>query len=333
VVESTSHGLAQHRVGEIAYDVAVLTNVTSEHLEFHGTLGAYRAAKRRLFEWLEPRAGEPDKGFGRHAVVNADDPVGDDFADAARSAGARVLTYGAAPSADLRPTAVREEPDGIRLRVATPRWEDEVRLRMAGRFNVHNALAAIGVGEALALDPERIRAGLESVSGVPGRMERVDAGQPFTVVVDYAHTAESLAKVLDNLAPLALAGRGGLIAVFGSAGDRDRTKRPVMGRVAAERCKLVVLTDEDSRSEDPAAILEEIAAGAERVGARRGHDLVLIPDRRTAIAHAVSQATPGDVVLLAGKGHERTIEQAGGAVPWDEAAAARDALGAIGWPA
>jgi UDP-N-acetylmuramoyl-L-alanyl-D-glutamate--2,6-diaminopimelate ligase len=331
IVESTSHGLAQDRVAEIAYDVGVLTNVTSEHLEFHRTLEAYRTAKRRLFEWLAPRAGDPAKGWGHHAVLNADDPVAPDFGAAARDAGARVLTYGADPSADLRPVAVREEASGIRIRVATPRWEDEVRVRLAGRFNVHNALAALGVGEALALDPAGMRAGIASVAGVPGRMERVDLGQPFTVVVDYAHTAESLGKVLDNLAPLAAAGRGGLIAVFGSAGDRDRTKRPVMGRVAAERCRLVVLTDEDARSEDPGAILEEIAAGAERAGARRGHDLLLVADRREAIARALELASPGDVVLLAGKGHERTIERAGGTIAWDEAAVARDALAALGW--
>ena len=331
VVESTSHGLAQDRVGEIAYDVAVLTNITSEHLEFHGTLDAYRAAKRRLFEWLATGPANPDKGFGKHAVLNLDDPAAASFAAAARDAGATIQTYGADPEAELRPLSVREESAGMRIRVRTPRWEDDLVLRLAGRFNVHNALAAIGVGEALGLDPAAMRAGLAAVEGVPGRMQRIDQGQPFGVIVDYAHTAESLGKVLDNLAPLAAARGGGLIAVFGSAGDRDRTKRVVMGRVAAERCKLVVLTDEDSRTEDPDAILEEIAAGAERAGGRRGRTLLLIPDRREAIARALELAAPGDVVVMAGKGHEKTIERAAGTIAWDEAAAARDALATLGW--
>lgn len=160
-----------------------------------------------------------------------------------------------------------------------------------------------------------MRAGLAAVEGVPGRMQRIDQGQPFGVIVDYAHTAESLGKVLDNLAPLAAAGGGGIIAVFGSAGDRDRTKRPVMGRVAAERCKLVVLTDEDGRSEDPDTILDEIAAGAERAGGRRGQRLVLIADRRAAIGRAMELAAPGDVVVLAGN-YEKTIERASGTIAW-----------------
>jgi UDP-N-acetylmuramoyl-L-alanyl-D-glutamate--2,6-diaminopimelate ligase len=162
-------------------------------------------------------------------------------------------------------------------------------------------------------------------------MESVDLGQPFRVLVDYAHSPEALAKALDAVAPLAAAGRGGLIAVFGSAGDRDTAKRPMMGRVAGERCRLVVVTDEDPRSEDRNAILEAIAEGAEHAGRVRGHDLLLIADRAAAIAEAIDQARAGDVVLLAGKGHERTIEMADGAIAWDEAGAARDALRALGF--
>jgi UDP-N-acetylmuramoyl-L-alanyl-D-glutamate--2,6-diaminopimelate ligase len=155
-------------------------------------------------------------------------------------------------------------------------------------------------------------------------MQRLDEGQDFSVVVDYAHTAESLAKVLDELAPTDP--RGGLIVVFGSAGDRDPTKRAPMGRAAAERCRLVIVTDEDPRSEDRQAILEGIAAGAESAGLRRGQELLLIPDREAAIGEAMRRARPGDAVLLAGKGHERTIETASGEQPWDEAAVARAAL-------
>ncbi len=333
VVESTSHGLAQDRVAEVAYDVGVLTNVTSEHLEFHGTRDAYIAAKRRLFEWLASGPANPEKGHGKHAVVNLDDPVAGAFGAAARAAGATVHGYGAGPTADIRTLSLREDATGMRLRVRTPRWEDDLALRLAGRFNAHNALAAIGVGEALRLDPAAMRAGIGAVESVPGRMQRIDRGQPFGVIVDYAHTADSLAKVLDNLAPAAAADGGGLVAVFGSAGDRDRTKRPEMGRVAAERCRLVVLTDEDGRSEDPEAILEEIAEGAEQGGGIRGRSLLLIADRRAAIEQAMARARPGDVVLLAGKGHEQTIERASGTLAWDEATVAREVLAGLGWTA
>jgi UDP-N-acetylmuramoyl-L-alanyl-D-glutamate--2,6-diaminopimelate ligase len=327
VVESTSHGLAQDRVAEVAYDVAVHTNVTHEHLEFHRTPEAYRAAKRRLFERLAVGPANPDKGFGKHAVVNLDDPHAGIFVEAAAEAGATLHGYGADPggTATIRVVSIRER-DGLDLTIRTPRWEDRVHVRLAGRFNVHNTLAAIGVGEALELDPGAMRAGLEALERVPGRMEAVDLGQPFTVLVDYAHTPDALAKALDALAPLAAAGDGRLICVFGSAGDRDVAKRPMMGRVAGERCRLVVVTDEDPRSEDRMSILEQIAAGAERAGRKRGRDLLLIPDRATAIHEAIAEARPGDVVVLAGKGHERSIETADGPVPWDEAGAARAAI-------
>ena len=333
VVESTSHGLAQERVGEVAYDVGVFTNVTHEHLEFHGTEVAYRAAKRRLFERLAVGPANPDKGHGKHAVINLDDAWAAEYVAAAEAAGAQLHGYGTDPAgaAVIRATAVREAASGLLVRVETPRWRDEVQLHLAGRFNAHNLLAAVGVGEALELDPAAMRAGLAGLARVPGRMELVDAGQPFRVVVDYAHTPDALAAVLDDLAPLAASSGGGLVVVFGSAGDRDVGKRQMMGRVAGDRCRLVVVTDEDPRSEDRLAILEAIADGAERAGRVRGRDLLLIADRAEAIAAAVERAGPGDVVLLAGKGHEATIEMAAGALPWDESAAARDALRAQGY--
>jgi UDP-N-acetylmuramoyl-L-alanyl-D-glutamate--2,6-diaminopimelate ligase len=334
VLEATSHGLAQERVAEVAWDVAVFTNVTHEHLEFHRTVEAYRAAKRRLFERLEAGPANPEKGLGKHAVINRDDPWADLYLEAAREAGARIVRYGAGDvDAEVRATGVRESAGVLAIRVRTPRWEHEISIRLAGRFNVHNALAAVGVGEALALDPAGVRRGLESLERVPGRMELVDAGQPFRVVVDYAHTPDALAKALDDLAPLAASGGGGLIAVFGSAGDRDVEKRAMMGRVAGRRCRLVVVTDEDPRSEDREAILDRIASGAEQEGRVRDRDLLLIADRACAIAAAIEAARPGDVVLLAGKGHERTIEMADGPVAWDEAGAAREALGALGYAA
>jgi UDP-N-acetylmuramoyl-L-alanyl-D-glutamate--2,6-diaminopimelate ligase len=331
IVESTSHGLAQDRVAEVAYDVGVLTNVSHEHLEFHRTHEAYRAAKRRLFERLAITERNPDKGWAKAGVVNRDDRWWEEYAAATREAGARLLTYGTDEASDVRAARVEEDARALRIQVRTGRWSDEVTLRLAGRFNVHNALACIAVGEALDLDPAAMRRGLEALEGVPGRMERIDAGQPFGVVVDYAHTPDALGKVLDNLAPVASAGGGGLICVVGSAGERDVQKRPMLGRVAAERCRLVVVADEDPRSEDRDSILEQIAAGAEAAGARRGQDLLVIADRAEAIGAAVEQARTGDIVLLAGKGHERTIEMASGPVPWDEAAAVRAALAALGY--
>ncbi|HSH21348.1 MAG TPA: UDP-N-acetylmuramoyl-L-alanyl-D-glutamate--2,6-diaminopimelate ligase, partial [Candidatus Caenarcaniphilales bacterium] len=336
VVESTSHGLALDRVAQIAFDVAVLTNITHEHLDLHRTHEAYRAAKRRLFEWLAEGSGNPAKGWPKSAVVNREDPAADEFIEAARRSGAQVLTYAADAStaADVRATAVHEDADGgLSIRVTTHRWTDMLRLRLTGRFNVYNALAAVAVGEALSLEPERMRAGLARLAGVPGRMERIDLGQPFTVLVDFAHTPGALAASLDSLAPLAAARGGGVISLFGSPGDRDIDKRPLMGRTAAERSRLVVLTDDDPRDEDRMGILEQIAEGAETVGGRRDHDVLLIPDREEAIRRALELARPGDIVLLAGKGHERSLATAAGPVPWNEAAIARGALVELGYDA
>ncbi len=332
IVESTSHGLAQDRVAEVAYDVAVHTNVTHEHLEFHRTPAAYRAAKRLLFERLAISGANPDKGHGKHAVVNLDDPHAGLFVSAVMAAGATLHGYGADPAgaSTIRAISVRER-DGLDIVVRTPRWEANTHVRLTGRFNVHNTLAAIGVGESLGLDPEAMREGLEALQRVPGRMEQVDAGQPFRVLVDYAHTPDALAKALDALGPSAVAAGGRLICVLGSAGDRDVAKRPMLGRVAGERCRLVVVTDEDPRSEDRQLILDAIADGAERAGLVRGRDLLVIADRATAIREAIGEARQGDIVVLAGKGHERSIEMADGPVPWDEAAAARSALTDLGF--
>jgi UDP-N-acetylmuramoyl-L-alanyl-D-glutamate--2,6-diaminopimelate ligase len=338
VVETTSHGLALERVGEIPFDVAIFTNLSHEHLELHGTYEAYRAAKRSLFERLALPPGRPLKpatlpggrAWPRAGIVNADDGEAGVFAAATVAAGARLLTFGAAAGADVRALAVEEVAAGLRAEVATPRGRLELRLPLLGRFNVHNALAVVALGELLELEAQAIVAGLARFPGVRGRMERVDQGQPFAVVVDYAHTPASLTAALDALAPL-VAGDGGLVAVFGSAGERDVAKRPLQGRVAGERCRLVVLADEDPRGEDRTAILEEIAAGAEAAGRRRGEDLLLVPDREAAIRTAFARAQPGDVVLLAGKGHERTILYASGVLPWDERAVAERLLAELGY--
>jgi UDP-N-acetylmuramoyl-L-alanyl-D-glutamate--2,6-diaminopimelate ligase len=336
VLETTSHALELDRVLGIAYDAAIFTNLTHEHLELHGSFEAYRAAKLKLFAAL--RAGEANpvktvagRAWPKVAVLNRDDPAMPWFEAAAREAGARTISYGTDPAADVRATAVEEDAHRLRVRYASPTGEAALELRLAGRFNVHNALAVVALGEALGLDGTAVRAGLEGVTGVPGRMERIEAGQPFGVIVDYAHSPASLAGVLDLLAPVAAARGGRLLAVFGSAGERDTAKRAAMGRIAGERCRLVIATDEDPRGEDRHAIIDEIVRGAESVGRRRDVDVLAIADRRTAIETAFDRARPGDVVLLTGKGHEPTILYADHALPWDEAAVARDVLAVMGW--
>jgi UDP-N-acetylmuramoyl-L-alanyl-D-glutamate--2,6-diaminopimelate ligase len=337
VVETTSHGLALGRVNGVRYDIAVLTNVTHEHLDLHGTWEAYRDAKRSLFSRLALDAAHPaknDPSWPRTGVLNSDDPSFELFAETTRAAGARVLTYGRAPAADLRLTDV--DDDGERLRVAWdgPTGPRRVALQLAGQFNAFNVLAAAAVGEAIGLDSKAIDAGLEGFAGVAGRMERVALGQPFGVVIDYAHSPNSLQVVLDELAPLASASGGGLIAVIGSAGERDIEKRGRMGRIAAERSRLVVVTDEDPRDEDPMSIIDAIADGAKAAGAVEGDSVLRIRPREDAVRAAIRAAQVGDVVLLAGKGHENTILGPNGSeTPWNERAAAVDALGELGFGA
>jgi UDP-N-acetylmuramoyl-L-alanyl-D-glutamate--2,6-diaminopimelate ligase len=332
IVETTSHGLALDRVASVAYDVAILTNVTHEHLEVHGTWEAYREAKLSLFDRLrETRRVTKPRPVAATAIVNLDDPSAGLFVGTARDAGARVVSYGTVEAADVRATRIAEDPGGLHADIVSPRGPGTIDLRLAGRFNVHNALAVVALGEALDLDAARIREGMAVLDLVPGRMERIERGQPFGVVVDFAHSPASLTMVLDLLAPAAAARGGGLIAVFGSAGERDTAKRPQMGRIAGERARLVVVTDEDPRGEDRDAILDQIARGAEAAGRRRGHDLLLIADRREAIAAAFEAARPGDIVLLAGKGHERSIIGPDGEQPWDERAVAEGLLAGSGF--
>jgi UDP-N-acetylmuramoyl-L-alanyl-D-glutamate--2,6-diaminopimelate ligase len=261
------------------------------------------------------------------AVLNADDPT---FSFFRQRAAGRVLTYGIETDADLRATELRADPGGTRFELDSPAWRGTVRIGLPGRFNVANALAALGAAHALGLDLEAAAGALSATAGVPGRMEPIDAGQPFGVVVDYAHTADSLGKVLEILRPLAV---GRLIVVFGSAGERDRAKRPAMGRVAAERADLVVVTDEDPRLEDPRRINEEIAAGARAAGALDGESLWVIDDRGEAVRHAIGLARAGDIVLLAGKGHEASMIYGETKRPWDDREAARRALREAGYAA
>jgi UDP-N-acetylmuramoyl-L-alanyl-D-glutamate--2,6-diaminopimelate ligase len=317
VLEASSHGLALHRIDACEFDVAVFTALGRDHLDFHGTLEEYRAAKGRLFSML----GEAmDKGVPKTAVLNADDPVSDYFRGLTA---ASVVTYGLEAPADVTAHDIRAEGLATSFELAGPFDAVPVKTRLAGRYNVYNCLAAAAVGLSQGLSAEEVKSGLESVSGVPGRMEIIDAGQPFSVVVDFASTAQALTNVLGVLRTGC---RGRLWAVFGCAGERDPGRRDGMGRVAGELADFVVLTNEDPRSEDPDAIIEAIAAGVRESGRREGDDFVRIPDRRQAIAYAFERADDGDVVLLAGKGSEQTMVFGDQHVPWDERAVARELL-------
>jgi UDP-N-acetylmuramoyl-L-alanyl-D-glutamate--2,6-diaminopimelate ligase len=288
-LEATSHGSEQKRLLGTRFAVLVFTNLSQDHLDFHGTMEAYFDAKRRLFvEGLPP------------AAVNVADPYGRRLADELRSLGGTLMTFG--HEDELQPGALG------------------IKTRLRGRFNVENVLGAIAAGRLLGIDDETIVAGIEKLEGVPGRFEAVDEGQPFTVLVDYAHTPEALENVLRAARSV---DTGRLICVFGCGGDRDRGKRPVMGRIAGELSDLAIVTSDNPRSEDPRAIIDEIVAGAEG-------ELEIEPDRREAIARAVEEAGPGDVVLIAGKGHEQGQQFRDRTVPFDDREVAREALRRLG---
>ncbi len=328
VIESTSSGLELERLAGIAYDVAVVTNITSEHLEVPGSKEAYWRAKAMLFERVDPQqTKEPGPPFivPRVCVLNADDAS---YAYLSRFCRAPILTYGIDnPGADVNARHLDLRADGNRFDVTLPDGATfPVASPLVGRFNVANCLAAIAACWSQGATPAQMARALADFGGVPGRMERVAAGQDFTVIVDYAHTAESLRQVLTVLRPLT---RGRLIAVFGSAGDRDHTKRPEMGAVAAEYADYFVITDEDPRTEDAATILREIAAGALAAGATEGDDFAMQVGRRDAIALAFARARTGDTVVLCGKGHEQSIVIGTASLPWDDRQVAREALAAL----
>jgi UDP-N-acetylmuramoyl-L-alanyl-D-glutamate--2,6-diaminopimelate ligase len=308
-MEVSSHGLALHRVDGTRFKAAIFTNLTQDHLDFHADLDDYWRAKRRLFT----------PAFTPLGVVNLDDPHGRLLAGTAEVA---VVTTGTADDADWRATEVAASLEGTGFRVGSPAGSRPVRLRLAGQFNVANALGALAAADAVGIDLDTAVAGLEALAGVPGRFDRVDAGQPFTVLVDYAHTPDSL----DNLLRAARAVTGGrVIVVFGCGGDRDRAKRPIMGEIAGRLADLAVVTSDNPRSEDPQAIVDQVAEGVAR-GAGPDGFLVEV-DRRTAIRTALALAAPGDAVLLAGKGHEQGQEFAGGRkLPFDDRQVATEEL-------
>ena len=325
VVETTSHGLSRrmNRLGDVVFDAAVLTNVTHEHLEFHGSFEQYRSDKANLFRSIS-REAEKSVACPRFGVVNADDPSAAYFRESAR---VPVLSYGVTSAADLMARAIDMEITGASFRMAYQGREVPSRVSIPGPFWVENALAAcLTVARILDMDPLALADLLPRLKSVLGRMDYVDQGQPFGLIVDYAHTPGAFQRLF----PWVRAHTAGkIIVVFGSGGERDVEKRPLQGRVASELCDTVVLTDEDPRGEDRLQLLEQIAAGC--VGKRRGEDLFLIPDRPEAIRLAVSRAAPGDTVLLLGKGHEGSIIGPAGPVTWDERAQAQAALRSLGF--
>jgi len=317
VIEATSHGLELQRVHGCAFDVGVVTNITHEHLDFHKTIAAYRRAKARLFEMLDPLR---DKGLGTHpvAVLNRDDESYEVLRPYCR---VPILDYGIDTPASVRAVDVQLHAHSTRFRVLLPNDEGVIETPFVGRFNVSNCLAAIALAYNQGITLADIRRGLATAKGVAGRMERIDEGQPFTVIVDYAHTPDSLRKVLMTLRPLTT---GKLLLVFGSAGERDLQKRPIMGRIAAEMTDFFVITDEDPRQEDRIQILHDIAESAQAVGKRLDDDFLCIADRREAIRTAFTHALAGDTVLLAGKGHEQSIIIGREKLPWDDRQVARE---------
>lgn len=327
IVETTSSGLELKRVWGVEYDVAVITNITSEHLEVHGTLEKYRRAKAMLFEAVDPnREKALPQTPPRVCVLNSDDSSFEYLKPFCR---APILSYGIERASMVMATDVQLGVDGTRFTLRLPDGAaHEIRTPLVGKFNVSNCLAALAVGYAEKIPVAEMAAALERFPGVSGRMERIASGQPFAVVVDYAHTAESLEKVLDVLRPVT---SGRLIAVFGSAGDRDRVKRPEMGAVAARKSDFAVITDEDPREEDAMSILREIARGAEDAGAGEHDRYECIVGRRDAIAAAFRMARPGDTVLLAGKGHEQSIVIGRQKLPWDDRVVAREELSQLGY--
>jgi UDP-N-acetylmuramoyl-L-alanyl-D-glutamate--2,6-diaminopimelate ligase len=311
VMEVSSHALALRRADETRFAAGVFTNLTRDHLDYHGDMESYFAAKKRLFEMLPP---------GAPGVINIDDPRG----DALRKIVSRPVTYAINKPADVTPGPLSLTWEGLAFDARTPRGSVHIRSKLVGRPNVSNILATVSTAVALDLSSTAIERGLSSLEAVPGRFQVVSGRQDdITVVIDYAHTDDALRNLLETARPLA---QSRVITVFGCGGDRDRTKRPLMGAVAARLSDVVVITSDNPRSEDPARIVEEIKRGVQTPSDRAATPCFTIVDRTEAIQFAIKTAEAGDLVLLAGKGHEKSQLIGGRELPFDEAEIAREAL-------
>lgn len=312
VLETTSHALAQYRVFGVNYEIAVMTNVSHEHLDYHRTFERYVDAKRRLFTLTNKNPN----GFG---VVNADDPSQKKFTDSIK----QVATYGLT-NGDLRASSLELNADGSRYTIEVGDTPYTITCHIPGEFNVYNSLAAVAVGRRIGLSREQIEQGIAALKSVEGRMTTVDEGQAFTVVIDFAHTPDSFERLLSDLRKHT---KGKLVVLFGSAGRRDEAKRWTQGEIASKYADELVLTEEDDRDIDGNLILSQIAEGAARAGKTKDSDMFLVLDRTKAINFAMTRvAAPDDTVVLLGKGHEKTIERADGEHPWNEIETARMAI-------
>jgi UDP-N-acetylmuramoyl-L-alanyl-D-glutamate--2,6-diaminopimelate ligase len=318
VMEVSSHALAQERVFGVPFDVAVFTNLTRDHLDYHKTMEEYFAAKRSLFEGCGTDAP-------RAVVTNVDDEAGAKLAEFSRKRSSVVLKYGW-ERGDFHAEKVEITTRGTRFDLVTPSEKIAVFSALIGRVNVYNILAAAGAGYARGCSASAIAAGIDKLTCVPGRFERVDCGQPFTVVVDYAHTDDAL-RNLTALARELVSGAGRVVTLFGCGGDRDRKKRPLMGEAAGRGSDFVVLTSDNPRTEDSLAIINDAVVGLQKTGVK----YTVEPDRRKAVALAVGEARPGDIVLLAGKGHEKVQVGREGSLPFDDLEVARGALRGAGF--
>lgn len=319
VMEVSSHALKQGRVFGIGFDVAIFTNLTRDHLDYHRTMENYFAAKTRLFDGSQSAAP-------RVAVINIEDAYGERLAGTAQSAGSQLFSYGL-NKGDFRAEDLQMTPNGMSFLMQTPHGAIPVHTRLTGRVNVQNLLAAAASALARGLSGEQVAQGAAALACVPGRFQTVDRGQPFTVVVDYAHTDDALRNLIALAREFVSSTGGRVITMFGCGGDRDRSKRPLMGLAAGEGSDLVLLTSDNPRSEDPLAILNDVLPGIKQTGVKYEME----PDRAQAIAMAIESAKAGDIVLLAGKGHEKQQILASGVIPFDDAEVAAQSLAACGF--
>lgn len=315
VLETSSHSLAQHRVWGVPYEIAVMTNITHDHLDYHGTFERYLNAKRQLFVIA-------NKHGLHYGVANADDENASAFTNSVKNS----TTYGI-KNGDLRASNINLTSSGTTYEATIENDQYHMNVQIPGEFNVYNSMAAVVVGRKLGLSAEQIEKGIGALESVEGRMNAIEEGQDFKVIVDFASTPDGFEKFFESVRPLV---KGKLVAVFGSAGRRDENKRAVQGAIAGKYANVVVATEEDDRDEDGEKILEQIAEGARKEGKKDGEDLYLIRNREEAIGFALTLVSgKDDAVVMLGKGHEKTIERADGEYPWDESGVARDALRAL----
>ncbi len=317
VIEVSSHALAMDRVRGCTFDAAVYTNLAPEHLDFHGSMESYAAAKARLFEMLDSPTPKPGNRIG---VVNVDDAHSWIMA---ASSPAAIVSYAIDNVADVRAARIESGLGRTRFRLMTPIQELEIETRFTGRHNVSNWLAAAALALAWDIDLEAVREAAETTDPPPGRLQLVRRGQPFEVIVDFAHTPQALATTLATLRGF---GEGRLFLVFGMAGGRDAANRPRMGEIAATQTDFFVISTDDPGHEDPAEIAAAVATGAREAGAVEGQQFIVELDRRTAIRNLLQRAGPGDIVLLAGKGHEQRMRRSDHDEPWSDVAAAEELL-------